>query len=188
MYNAPRKLQLGGRGRAPRPGVVVSRPGPGVDACGTTRPTISRARSHQMPEQRCPQSNKITWHRGHERYIQSQSSMSLEQETSWAADGRMARVCRYDKGERKVNYRAALRIIGRLIRLLRRDHKSVGRSSQSRPVSRCPLHIRPNAPTLPSYRSIISLCLSACRSCSRNMRTAPAGTCCTLVGRWCRRR
>lgn len=30
----------------------------------------------------------------------------------------------------KVNYRAAMRTIGRLIRLLRRDHKSVSRSVQ----------------------------------------------------------
>lgn len=79
-----------------------------------------------MPEQRCPSQTRLQWHRGHERYIQSQSSMSLEQETFGQQTVGQLNCAATIRG--KVNYRAAMRIIGRLIRLLRRDHKSVSQS------------------------------------------------------------
>lgn len=52
-----------------------------------------------------PQSNEITWHRGLERYIQSQSSMSLEQETFGQQTVGQLDCAATIRG--KVNYRAA---------------------------------------------------------------------------------
>lgn len=52
-----------------------------------------------------PQSNKITWHRGHERYIPRQSSMSLEQETLGQQTVGQLEYVATIRG--KVNYRAA---------------------------------------------------------------------------------
>lgn len=150
---------------------VVTVPGPGLGVLRTRRPTIfpgpgtTKCRSRDAPV------NKIAWPRGHGRYFRRQSSMSLEQETFWAADGWTVECAATIRG--KVNYRAAMRNIGRLIRLPPGEITS--QSSQ-------PACSAKPTPRLLSYRNI-SLCLSACRSCSRNMRAAPTGNMCALVGR-----